>query len=404
MIKLNSNEVAQQLTDAMKSGDENEILKAWEGFHESLTAQLKADAQDVVDSNDATILAQRGYRQLTSKEKRWYEKLIEALKSPDPKQAFTTILGGDDEDKIMPSTIIEDVFRDLERDYPILSTIDFQDVRYLTRWLLNKNTRQKAVWGKITAAITQEITSSFEVIDVAQNKLTAYAFIEIGMLDLGPTFLDAYIRACLFESLSYGLEDGIVNGNGKDQPVGMVRDIHEGVSFDTGTGYPEKSAVKITEFTPVTYGGAIAPLVVTEKGAPRRGITKVHMAVNLKTYLTKLLPATKVLAASGKYESYLDSIFPTEIVMCDSVADDRAILYIGREYHMYAGGPRRGVIEYSDDFKFLDDVRYFKVRLYGNGRATDNTCTVVLDVSDLAPIALPVNVVNTVKTEAAEAV
>lgn len=294
--------------------------------------------------------------------------------------------------------------KDLEQEYPLLGTIDFQNVRYLTRTILNKHSRQKAVWGKITAAITQEITSSFEVIDVAQNKLTAYAFIEIGMLDLGPTFLDAYIRACLGEALAYGLEDGIVNGSGKECPAGMTRDIHEGVSFDTGTGYPEKSAVKITEFNPVTYGGVLATMAVTERGARRRGFTRVHMAVNLKTYLTKLLPATKVLAANGKYESYLDSIFPTEIVICDSVADDRAILYIGREYHLYVGGPRQGTIEYSDDFKFLDDVRYFKVRQYGNGRATDNTCTVVLDVSDLAPLAPPVSVVGTVKTEAAEAV
>ena len=72
MIKFaNENECIKQLMDAMKSGDESEIQEAWKGLHNSIAEQVRADFSDLQESNDAAILAQRGYRQLTSAETKW---------------------------------------------------------------------------------------------------------------------------------------------------------------------------------------------------------------------------------------------------------------------------------------------------------------------------------------------
>ena len=110
MIKFaNENAVTQKLAAAMKSGDEKQIQEAWAEFHASVAEQVKADFVELQEKNDSAILAQRGYRQLTSKETKWYQKVIEAMRSSDPKQAFTAIIGSDNEDDIMPTTIIEDV-------------------------------------------------------------------------------------------------------------------------------------------------------------------------------------------------------------------------------------------------------------------------------------------------------
>lgn len=387
-------DASKQIMEAMKSGDETEMQSAWQAFHKSVADQIMADFEEVQQSNDAAVLAQRGYRQLTSQEMKWYQKLIGALKSSDPKQAFTAIIGSESEEDLMPSTIIEDVYKNLEEEHPLLSKIGFQYVGYLTKWVLNDHTAQKAIWGQITDAITKEISSAFRIVKVDQNKLSAYAFIEKGMLDLGPTFLDGYIRAVLKEALACGLEYGIIMGTGKDEPIGLIRDIHEGVSYSTETGYPAKAKVAVTSFAPAEYGALVAQLSETEKGKKRK-LGTVTMICNQTDYLTKVMPATTVLNANGVYVNDLFP-YPTEVIISNELADGEAVLAILPEYKLLAGGQQNGVIEYSDDFKFLEDLRYFKIKQYATGRAFDNTSALYLNIENLDPAYITVKNFETV--------
>lgn len=389
MIKFkNEQSAAAEIMEAMKTGDDEQIKAAWQGLHDSISEQIMQDFEDLRESNDEAILAQRGYRVLTAKEKTWYQKVIDAMRDPNPKQAFTTILGTDEEEALMPNTIIEDVYKHLREEYPLLKAVNFQYVNYLTRWILNDHTKQKAIWGTITDAITKEITSSFKVIDVTQNKLSAFAVIEKGMLDLGPTFLDGYIRAVLMEAMLLGLEDALVNGNGLNTPIGLTRDISEGVSVSSTTGYPLKTKQAVTDFSPATYGALLAQMAKTEGGMTRK-FTKVAMAVNMTDYLTKVMPATTVLNSAGAYVNNLFP-FPTDVFICNSLAVGDAVLFIAEEYHLLIGGSREGVIEYSDEYKFLEDQRVFKIKQYGAGRAFDNTCALYLDISALDPAYITV--------------
>lgn len=389
MIKFaNEKECINQLVAAMKSGDEKAQQKAWEALHNSIAEQIKADFTDIQESHDAAVLAQRGYRQLTSKETKWYQKVIAALKSNDPKQAFTAIIGSDNEDDLMPTTIIEDVYKNLQEEHPLLKAINFQYVGYITKWILNDHSAQNAVWGQITESIVKEITSSFKVVDVAQNKLSAYAIVEIGMLDLGPAFLDGYIRTVLAEAIMAGLEVAIVAGTGVNEPVGLIKDIHEGVSFSSTTGYPDKTKVAVTAFTPEEYGKVLAQLAVTENGHKRK-FTEVGLIVNQTDYLTKVMPATTVLNANGTYVNNLFP-FPTTVYVSNALEDGDAVLFLKGEYFMGMGGSKNGVIEYSDEYKFLEDQRVFKIKQYGAGRAFDNTSALYLDISGLSPAYITV--------------
>lgn len=389
MMKFaNEKESINQIVEAMKSGDENKISEAWESLHKSIAEQVKADFTEIQESNDAAVLAQRGYRQLTSKETKWYQKVISAMKSADPKQAFTAIIGSDNEEDLMPTTIIEDVYKNLKEEHPLLKAINFQYVGYITKWILNDHSAQNAVWGKITDEITKEITSSFKVVDVNQNKLSAYAVIELGMLDLGPTFLDGYIRAVLSEAIMAGLEVAIVSGTGVNEPVGLIKDIHEGVSFSSTTGYPDKAKVAIKSFAPAEYGAIVAQMAKTE-GGHKRKFTEVGLIVNQTDYLTKVMPATTVLNANGTYVNNLFP-FPTTVYVSNALDDGEAVLFLKDEYFMGMGGSKNGVIEYSDECKFLEDQRVFKVKQYGAGRAFDNTSALYLDISGLEPAYITV--------------
>lgn len=389
-IKLSNeqNDYRQDMVAAIKSGNEEDQVKAFAAMTSAIAEKVKADFMELQDTNDAAVLAQRGYRQLTTKEKKFYEKFIKAAKSANPKQEFTAIIGSDNEEDLMPTTIIQDVYKDLQEEYPLLKAIRFQNVGYITKWILNDHATQLAVWGQITDEITKEINSAFRVIDIDQNKLSAYAMIEIGMLDLGPTFLDGYIRACLKEALLGAMEVAIVAGTGVNQPVGLIRDIHEGVSYSSTDGYPAKATVAVTDFSPASYGALIAQMAVTEKGKKRR-FSKVGMIVNQTDYLTKVMPATTVLNGNG---SYVNNLFPfaTTVYISNAVDEGKAVLFLENEYFMGVGGAKNGVIEYSDEYKWLEDMRVFKVKQYGTGRATDNTCALYLDISNLEPAYITV--------------
>lgn len=405
MIKFaNEQKACQQLATAFQKGDEADIKAAFESFHASVAQQVIEDFKEAQASADKGILAERGYRQLTSREEKWYQKVITALKAPDWKQSFATIIGSPEEDDLMPETIIEDVYRHLEEEHPLLSKVNFQYVGYSTKWIRTDKTVDAAVWGKITDAISKEITEAFEVIDVTHNKLSAYAVIELSMLDLGPVFLDGYIRRCLMEALALGWENGIVNGDGKQAPIGMTRDIHEGVSVSGGS-YPEKTdgqgLVEVTSFDIPEYMGLVAKLAKTEKGRNRK-LNKVALICNQADYLTKVAPATTILLPEGKYANDLFP-FPTEVIISNAVASGKAVLGLLDEYDALAGGKRGQTIETSDEFKFLDDTRYFKIKQHGTGRAFDNTSFLLLDISELKPTYLKVQVEGTVTTNAAAA-
>lgn len=376
------------LVQAMKSGDEAQIKQAWQGLHDSIAEQVKADFHELQESNDAAVMAQRGYRQLTSKETKWYQKVIEALKSNQPKQMFTELLGTENEEDLMPTTIIEDVYKNLREDHPLLQAINFQYVGFITKWILNDHTADTAVWGEITDEIAKEIKSAFRVETINQFKLSAFAIIEHGMLDLGPAFLDGYIRTCLTEALTAGLELAIVAGTGVNQPVGLMKDIHQGVSFNSETGYPNKAAEVVTDFTPATYGKLVAKLAVTERGKKRK-VGSVCMVVNQTDYLTKVVPATTVLNAAGNYVRDLFPV-PTTVYVSNAVEDGQAILFLKDEYFMAMGGSKNGVIEYSDEYKFLEDQRVFKIKQYGFGKCYDNTGALLLDISGLEPAYITV--------------
>ena len=52
------------------------------------------------------------------------------------------------------------------------------------------------------------------------------------------------------------------------------------------------------------------------------------------------------------------------------------------------------MIEYSDEYKFIEDLRYFKVKQYATGRAFDNTSAILLNISNLEPFYMTVKVAD----------
>lgn len=212
-------------------------------------------------SADKALYAQRGLRVLSNAEEKFFKGFIDAAKSDDVEKALM------DFSEVLPESEINAVFEDLKAEHPLLEAVDFVDTAALTKLIFDSSETQMAVWGELTSAITKELEGSVKIVQLVLNKLTAYMFMSNDMLDLGPVWVEKYVRTVLVEALALGVEDGIINGTGiNGQPIGAIRDISASASVNQTTGYPEKTAIAVTDFYPETYGDLTSKLAVSEEG------------------------------------------------------------------------------------------------------------------------------------------
>lgn len=387
-------EVRQQVAQALGGDDQKALDQAMAAFagsiQEQVLSEAKAWAESQMNAMDAGILSARGVRQLTSEENRYYQKVIEAMRSTSPKQALAEL------DVVMPKTTIDAVFEDLVDQHPLLSAVSFQNTSGLIEMLVNTGSKQLATWSPLTDAVTKELIGGFKKVKMDLNKLSAFLPVAKAMLDLGPAWLDRYVRTVLQEALYLGLEEAIINGTGKDMPIGMNRQVGEGVTV-TGGVYPEKATVPLKSLDPVAYGTLLAGMSKTPNGHAR-SVERVIMVVNPNDYLTKIMPATTIRAADGTYVSNVFP-FPTTVIQSVQVPENRAIIGLGDRYFMGVGTGQSGKLEYSDEYRFLEDERVYLVKLYGHGEPLDNNAFVYADISGLEPAVQQV-VVNGGKTTA----
>lgn len=383
---LIQNELKEKLSQAFKSEDENAITQAFADFAESVRKDIMDDYTTYQNTQDSAILAKRGMHQLTAKETKFYEGIIGAMKSADPRQAFTGL------DVAFPETIIDNVIEDIRAAHPLLDAITFTNTTILTKIIVNKQGTQLATWGALSSAIATELSGSIGKIDLTICKLSAYMPISKDMLEAGPTWIDAYVRATLSEAVALACETSIVDGTGNNEPIGMDRCVADNVTV-TGGVYPKKNPVAISDLEVQTYGALLATLASAPNGKTRP-INSVILICNPMDYFQKIMPATTIRAADGSYTKDVFP-FPTVVIQSPAVTQGSAIIGIASKYFMGIGaGTNGGRIEYSDEFHFLDDERVYLTKMYGNGRALDDNAFILLDISNLTPAQIKVIVTN----------
>lgn len=384
LLALQKAEIMNKLNQALKDGNDETFQAAFTEYTDMLQEAVIAEAQGYVQASDNNILAGRGARVLTSQETKYYEKVIEAMKSSNPQQALTLI------DETLPTTVIDSIFEDIQEAHPLLTEINFQNTGILTEILITtQDGRHLATWGKLCDTIVKELTAGTDVINLAQNKLSAFIPICKAMLEIGPTWIDRYVRTILLEAISNGLEKAIILGTGVDEPVGMTKDPNG--NFNAVTGYPNLVAVPMNEISPDTYGGILAALAVGPTGLYRT-VNEVLFICNPVDYYTKIMPAIMKIQPDGSYVSRFPH--PTKLIQSVYVPANKAIIGLGKRYFFGLGTGQGGKIEYSDHYKFLEDDRYYLTKLYGDGKPLDSGSFKVIDVTNLRPTAPIVRVAD----------
>ena len=382
-------DIREKMMQALKDNDQQAFVDSFNQMMESIGDEIKQQYEEQVESLksqvDTQVLANRGVRQLTTKEKEFYQKFGEAIKAKDPRQALANL------DVVMPETVITAVFDELQTSHPLLSRISFTYTGAAIKMLMNTNGYQCAAWGELCDEIIQELTSGFKEVDTGLFKLSAFMPVCKAMLELGPEWLDSYVRQVLYEGFSNGMEYGVVAGSGNKEPIGMIRQVGDDVQVSGGV-YPEKAKISVTDLSVGTLGNLLSMIAVDPNGKPRR-VQDLILVVSPQDYFQKVMPATTVMAPDGTFRNDVLP-YPIAVVQSPAVDNGEAVLGMGYKYFGAAGSSTSGNIEYSDHYKFLEDRRYYLIKGYANGFPMDNNAFLHLDISGLRPLTYKVTVVD----------
>lgn len=368
-------EIMSGICDAVNSNDNAKLLENMTKFQDMVQKQVRAEYDGIINSNDNNILAARGVRALTSAETKYWNAFITAFEAKNESSGIVNI------EEAFPETIIDTVVQDIQTKFPLLDKLNFINATAVTKWIINKSGIKSAKWGKITSAYTEELSGDIDVIDAAMCKLTAYMCIPKDILDMGPSWVDRYVRAILTEASGYGLENGVINGTGKDEPIGMTRNISSTATVVSGV-YPEKTAVKLTSITPATVGEVLASMCKAESSGRIRTLDKLILICNPLDYYSKVMPATTILLPTGGYVNNVLPV-PMEIVQSVAMTQGKAVIADASKYTILLGAKKRGFIERDDSVHFIEDESVYATKLHANGRAGDDNDCKLLDISEL---------------------
>lgn len=356
-------DVKQSLMEAIENGDSEKFAIAQIEISKGIENRLIKEAQSMIDNsvNDKEVRNARGLHVLSTDERKYYNEVI-------------SIGGFNDSLQLIPATIFDRVFEDLRKEHPLLNKIQFVNTTGLTEWVTRDGEVSGAWWGKLCDAITKKLEVAFKKEQTTLYKLSAYLPVCKAMLDLGPEWIDRYVREVLAESISIALEEAIIKGDGNEKPIGMNKDLAGAV---VGGVYPDKTAVALTDLSPASLGEKVM-LPLTVEGT--RTVSDLVFLVNPADYWGKIFAHTTMKTLDGGF-TYGVLPIPAEIIESIAVPVGTMIAGRGKDYFMGVGSER--VIDYSDHYHFLEDERVYITKQYANGKPIDNDSFIVFDISGM---------------------
>ncbi|MGH0950864.1 phage major capsid protein [Bacillus mycoides] len=358
--------------EALENGDAQavaeRIVANMEGNMQHIQDMMNSiinEAQQAKEEKwDAQVLAARGVRTLTNEEQKFYNAAIEV-------QSF------DEVTKLMPPTIFERVFEDLEKEHPLLSLINFQTTGATTQWVLRKEGASVVFWGDVCDNIKEMTDKGFYTVDQGMFKLSGFLVVCKAMFELGPSWLDKYVRTFMKEVVAEELENVVVSGTGKKQPIGMIKNLKGAV---TDGIYPDKGPVVLKDFSPTTIGKEI--LAPTTKKGTRR-YTGVTLIVNPLDYATKFFPIGAKRKDDGTWTYDNFGVPGLTMVQSPAVPLNRMISGKPKDYFMGVGSEQK--LESTDVLRMIEDQRLYLIRQLVNGRPLDHDSFTVFDITALEP-------------------
>lgn len=374
---IDGNKELQQKVKELLDGAEDKSAAIYEAAEMIINAKHDTLIKELVEQN-ARAAADESYRKslglhtLSKEESEFYEKVKGGVY-----QAITA-----KQIDIMPTSIVDRTLEDVKKASDILTLVNFApaDVKH---WITGEHSG-KAAWGtELTSEITGELSATIKGIDLEQHKLTVYMVIPKAISDLALPFVDKYFRAILAEAMQDGLVEGYLNGNGKTGPVGITKKLETFTS--NGTAQDKTKLNTIKKFSP--KGLKEVRKTLSNKG--KRRVTELHLICNPLDEAEYVDPCLYGEALTGGYRN--TSFMPIVKHVDANCPEGTGIFTLKGVYTMGTSGVR---FDEYDQTKAMEDANLVIGKCYANGRADDDNCAVVFDITKLEEYVLPVNQVT----------
>ena len=378
-IKFNKSETFQNAKTALsavlskENVTEKETTDAYENYFNALQSEVASAITKEVNNDmlDRSILQQRGQNVLTSEETKFFNAAV--------------VEGGFTDDSILPVTTQERVFEDLTTEHPLLAALGLQDLGAVTRFIYSDATKAYA-WGPLFGGIAGQINAAFREEQISQFKLTAFAVIPNDMIELGPVWVERYVRTVIVESYSVGLEYGYVNGKGPtaSEPIGLMKDVA------VNGAVSDKASSGTLTFAPSQYGETVAgelyevvkALSVDAEGKSRKALSKIVMVVNPVDAIG-VQARNAIQTANGQWVMALP--YNIQVVESEEIPTGKALFFVKGQYlAAIAGGYK---LKKFDQTLAIEDATLYTIKQFANGKPKDNKAALVydLDIKFTAP-------------------
>lgn len=319
-----------------------------------LIAEIQKQAQKAnVDQEYAKTL---GLRTLSEEETKFYEKFR------DLKQAVTG-----DQINFIPNSIIDLSLENVKAEEPVLKLINFApaDVK---RWVVAEKSGTFS-WEGLTDELKGELSANIKGLITDLGKLDVFLIIPKAISDLALPFVDKYFTAIVEETLREGLASGYLVGTGKEQPIGIYKQID--ATEEDGTKKDKEVSTDLTGFSPKQL--ASAKKYLTNNG--KRVLDKLYLICNPADEADYVAPALY-----NKRGDSISSFKNIEVIQCTENPQGKAALTLAGKYTMGMNGYQ---ITKYDQTLATDDADLLIGKVYANGRATADNVAFVFDVTKL---------------------
>ncbi|KUH44882.1 phage major capsid protein [Bacillus mycoides] len=371
VIKFNNFEEKKlAFAKATQEGTPEEQTAALNSMIEALATDVRVDILNQVNESmvDRSIMQSRGSNVLTSEEMKFFNAVVQD--------------GGFKDTEILPKTTQERIFDDLVDGHPFLQHVGLENLGAVTEFIYG-DPEGAAVWGPLFGDIQGQLNATFRKEPITQLKLTAFIPLSNDMLNLGPVWVERYVRTMITEAMAVGLERGFVIGTGKNEPIGLLKDPSGNV---VGGVYPDKKVAGTLTFEPgrktINELKNVVKLLAKKLKAdgkdadkPKNIAGKVVMVTNPFDTFDVQANATTLNAAGVYVTSLPFNPTPTESVF---VPQGKVLFFVKGEYIAAMGGTEP--IKKFDQTLALEDATLYIAKQYATGKPKDKYAAQVYEL------------------------
>lgn len=281
------------------------------------------------------------------------------------------------EEILLPEETIDRIFEDLSREHPFLAAINIKTTGLMMR-IIKSDVSGQVVWGKIFGEIKGQLDATFSEEEINQSKATAFVVVPKDLKEHGPVWVERFVRTQIVEAFAYALEDKYINGTGKDQPIGMIRQVGENVTM-TGGEYPEKESSGVLTFAdPYTAKDELTEVMKKLSVKEKKDPNGKPYRVNVRGQVYMLVSSSDVWDVEGKFlvltagGAWMTSMpYNIKIVESEVAPEGKAVFFTPKRYDAYIGGGL-SIKQYNETLA-MEDCDLYTAKQFAYGKADDDT-------------------------------